>query len=141
MRRLGRSVSLIACVLSAAGCSSGTIAAPATTVGNTPTIHLTPTQEAVSWFNTINQKNLTASLSHFQAGARYMGEWSGDDVQVWPTFTNVRCSPYSHQGNEAVVYCSFKSHGDPSSANDTFWSVELHRVSGSSWLITNYGQG
>lgn len=95
----------------------------------------------MSWFNAINQKNLTASLSHFEADTRYMGEWNGDDVLAWPTFTNVQCRPYSRQGNEAVVYCSFNSHKDPSSANDTFWTVELHERSGGPWLITNYGQG
>jgi hypothetical protein len=139
--RLGSSALVIACALSAAACSSGTISAPATTVGIAPTPHLTATQEAISWFNAINQKNVAASLSHFQADTRYMGEWNEDDVLAWPTFTHVRCRPYGHQSNQAVVYCSFKSHGDPSSANDTFWTVEFDQRPGGPWLITNYGQG
>ena len=85
--------------LALAGCSTtsdrhlGTTATTTTTAGLTPATKLNPTQEAVSWFNAINKKDLTASLSHFQPNRRFLAEWNGDDVSAWPTFTNVHCDP------------------------------------------------
>lgn len=130
--------------LGAGGCSPTESSAPTTTVlGQTPSTRLTAVQEAESWFKAINAKNQGAAQAHYEADQRYnIGNWDRGDVSMWPSFTNVHCRPFRHQAREAVVYCSFKSHGgDGSASADTFWNVELHRTAGGPWLITNYGQG
>ena len=127
--------------LGAAGCSSGSTFPSITTPGDKPNSHLTAVQEAGSWFKAINAKDRTASLDHFNPEARYMGDWNGGLTTRWPTFTNVNCTPFRSSTSSSTVHCTFRSHGDPSSAADTFWNVELHRTVGGPWLITNYGQG
>jgi hypothetical protein len=128
-------------VLGAAGCSSGSSSPPTTTPGDEPNTHLTPVEEATSWFKAIDAKNLEASLAHFEADARYtIGDWNDGDVSRWPTFTNVACTSVSGTTATATVRCTFRSHGDPSSAGDTFWTITLRRQSAGAWLITGYGQ-
>jgi hypothetical protein len=61
-------------------------------------------------------------------------------VSHWPTFTNVNCISTSPASSTASVRCTFKSHGDPTSAGDTFWSIDMQRAPGGTWLITDYGQ-
>ena len=81
-----------------------------------------------------------ASLAHFMPQARYRADWLNGDVNQWPTFTNVQCRPQRNATSTAMVHCTFRSHGDPSSAGDTFWTIDLQRASGGAWLITGYGQ-
>ena len=136
MRRLGWA-GLAVLALAAAGCSSGSSSPSTTRLGDRPSSHLTAVQEATSWFKAINAKDRTAWLAHFSSQAQDMADWT----PPWPTFTNVHCKPWRTSASMAVVTCTFRSHGDPSSAADTFWNVELHRAAGGPWLITNYGQG
>ncbi len=133
-------VALVA--LGAAACSSGSTGAPsATSTGRVPSSRLTATEESLSWFAAVNAKDRDASLAHFAPQARDTADWDDGDVSRWPTFTDVRCTP---QGvattTAATVHCTFVSHGDPSSAGDTFWTIDYRRTSGGPWLITNYGQ-
>jgi hypothetical protein len=127
--------------LAESGCSSRASSPSTTTLGDTPNIHLTAVQEATSWFKAINAKDRTASLDHFNPQSRYMGDWNGGLTAMWPTFTNVDCTPFRSSATSSTVHCTFISHGDPPSAGDTFWNVELHRAADDPWLITNYGQG
>ena len=127
--------------LGVAGCSS---VPSAPTVSHVPSSHLTPVEEAASWFGAVNAKDRTASLAYFAPQDRYLADWYGGDVSHWGTFTNVKCSPASSRASSASltasVRCTFESHGDPSSAGDTFWSIDMQRTFGGPWLITDYGQ-
>ena len=128
--------------LGPAGCLSNQQAGSTTTaLGVMPNVHLTAVQESESWFKALNAHNRAASLAHFAPGHRSMADWNGGDVSQWPTFTNVSCSMVTGPIARGTVHCTFKSHGDPSSAGDTFWNVEGNRTAGGPWLITNYGQG
>ncbi len=107
-----------------------------------PNSHMTAVEEAASWFMAVNAKDRTASLAHFAPQARNQADWDGGDASRWASFSNVKCSPISGSTTTAVVNCTFHSHGgDGSSAGDTFWGVELHRIPGGPWLIVDYGQG
>ncbi len=135
-------VGTVTVTLGVAGCTSSTTVSPTTsTLGVSPTVHLTPVQESESWFKAVNMKDSAASLAHFNPQNRDQADWNNGDVTQWPTFSNVSCSPSQIEATTAIVHCAFQSHGDPSSANDTFWNVEFHRTPGGPWLITNYGQG
>jgi hypothetical protein len=141
MRRRLVLAGLVLVVLGAAGCSSGTSSPPTTTLGVNPNSHLTAVEEATSWFKAINAKNREASLAHYEANTRYnIGDWNYGDVSQWPTFTNVDCKPVSSTTSTATVRCTFRSHGDASSAGDTFWTITYRRASDGPWLITSYGQ-
>ena len=139
MRRL-QWLGLIAVAIGAVGCSSTSGAPTTTTLGYVPTSHLTATEESLSWIEAVNAKDRSASLAHFSPQARDQGDWYDGNVSKWPTFTNVKCEPQSRITSTATIHCTFKSHGDASSAGDTFWTVDLHRSSGGTWLITGYGQ-
>jgi hypothetical protein len=139
------SVSLAAGFLAAgllAGCSTTATTPTATTVGVEPSSHFTAAQESVSWFKAVNAKDRSASLAHFTPqAARNQGDWEDGDVSLWPTFTDLHCIGQRRSASTALVLCTFESHGDPSSADDTFWHIDLHRSSpGALWLITAYGQ-
>jgi hypothetical protein len=105
-----------------------------------PSSHLTAVEEATSWFEAVNAKDRTASLAYFIPQDRFLADWNGGDVSHWPTFTNVNCISISSASSTAGVRCTFESRGDPSSAGDTFWSIDMQRASGGPWLITDYGQ-
>jgi hypothetical protein len=119
-----------------AGCSS---TPSASTVNHMPSSHFTAVEESASWFGAVNAKDRTASLAYFIPQDRYLADWTGG-VSHWPTFTNVKCASISSASSTASVRCTFESHGDPSSAGDTFWSIDLQRTSGGPWLINSYGQ-
>jgi hypothetical protein len=96
-------------------------------------------EESASWFGAVNAKDRTASLAYFIPQDRYLADWTGG-VSHWPTFTNVKCSSTSSASSTASVRCTFQSHGDPSSAGDTFWTIDMQRTTGGPWLINSYGQ-
>jgi hypothetical protein len=123
--------------LVAAGCSS---TPSASTVNHMPSRHLTAVEESASWFEAVNAKDRTASLAYFIPQDRHLADWNGGDVSHWPTFTNVNCNSIRSTSSTASVRCTFASHGDPSSAGDTFWSIDMQRAPGGPWLINSYGQ-
>lgn len=129
-------------------CSTGTVATDSTgtTLPVAPHPGLSAVAEAESWFRAMNAGDIAANLAHFDPSVRsnYV------NVVGWPTFTSVKCGgaesilpPSRRQADSstALVHCTFESHGDPSSANDTFWNIEFRRSADGVWLITNYGQG
>jgi hypothetical protein len=123
--------------LIAAGCSS---TPSASMMNHMPSSNLTAVEESASWFEAVNAKDRTASLAYFIPQDRFLADWNGGDVSHWPTFANVNCRSISRTSSTASVRCTFASHGDPSSAGDTFWSIDLQRASGGPWLINSYGQ-
>lgn len=107
-----------------------------------PTATQTPKDEAMSWFEAINDKNLSAAQAHFVPTDRDMVDWGGGDTSSWSTFTNLRCTSLKGSTMSAVVYCSFKESASSSEGNpDSFWTISMQRAGSGPWLIDNYGQG
>jgi hypothetical protein len=102
----------------------------------------TPLLAARSWFQSINDKNLTAAEDHFVPAARDMMDWGGGDTSTWSTFTDLHCRTLSDNRGRATVLCNFVESASSSEGNpDSFWTVSLQRQAPGIWLINNYGQG
>lgn len=109
----------------------------------------TPTQEAMSWFQSVNNHNLQASLAHFAPAERSQGFWDMGQTDQWPHFAGVNCAQERPQSprtdaTHAVVRCTFHVEpspgGDNSAVDDTFWSIDFQRNGTGPWLIVGNGQ-
>jgi hypothetical protein len=131
--RAGRRASLVGLVLLAAGCGGS---------GGAQSASLSPVQTALSWFDSLNDKDLKAAVAHFTPASQDMMDWNGGDTALWPSFSAVRCRQLSKSRSTASVLCTFKeSHLAAGYQADTFWAIGMVRQTTRPWLINNYGQG
>jgi hypothetical protein len=125
-------VGILAFGLGLAGCTSASGPLPRIAVQS-------PVATALSWFNSINEHNISLARAHFVPADRQLMTWSDFGST---SFSNVHCHSLEQEATNTEVYCTFRvPNPSPDMQGVTFWDVYMQRKLHGPWLINSYGQG
>ena len=102
----------------------------------------TPTQVAMSWFDTINSNDVRAAYRLFEPSQIDQIAWMKQPASDQSKFTDIHCRVTVMTKKRATVLCTFAESASPTEGQpSTSWSVSFQRSTTNGWLINNYGQG